>query len=100
MRARRSTLLLAFSSTAAAFNAGSKSPLGSIKLGKSAGKKAVAISIDVPINLPEANPKPSYSLLDPEDAWIANLDYDAFGIEVAALGKELLKETVLYKRVL
>lgn len=28
-------------------------------------------------------------LLEPEDAWIANFDYTAFGKEVAALGKEL-----------
>ena len=27
--------------------------------------------------------------LDPEDAWIAKLDYQAFGTEVSALGKEL-----------
>lgn len=31
--------------------------------------------------------------LDPKDAWIANLDYDAFAKDVSALGKELRSQT-------
>jgi fatty acid desaturase len=31
--------------------------------------------------------------LSPEDQWVADLDYEGFGKEVTALGKQLLKET-------
>jgi hypothetical protein len=40
----------------------------------------------------EALKPPSRKPLDPQDAWVADLDYEAFGKDVSALGKELLKE--------
>lgn len=94
MLLRCSALLLTLSPSVAAFNVGNnKSPLANLKHRTGFdGKKAVAITMDVPTSLTEVQTKPSSSL-DPKDVLIANLDYEAFRREVADLGKELLKET-------
>lgn len=46
-------------------------------------KQAIAVPLTEP---------PRSSKLAPQDAWIANLDYEGFGREVTALGKELLSQ--------
>ena len=44
------------------------------------------------IEMPQQQAK-GKKTLDPADAWVANLDYEGFGNEVAQLGKELIKGT-------
>eukprot|EP00980_Cylindrotheca_fusiformis_P005605 scaffold1184_cov132-Cylindrotheca_fusiformis.AAC.26 len=91
MLVRSIALLVAVSSLAAAFNAGGlRSPV--IQPGKEGGlqRNAVAVPLDTGMNSPGEAEKKS---LDPEDEWVANLDYDAFAKDVTDLGKELLKET-------
>lgn len=77
--------ILAFNSIVHAFHVPSSSSLSSASSKKSPAKSAVAIPLDVPVDV-AAWTKPS---LAPEDAWIANLDYQAFAKDVSALGKEL-----------
>jgi hypothetical protein len=93
MVARRIALLLAFApSSAAAFGVGSNSLLAKAKPVAGSGNKMVATAI--PMDAPALpTEKVASRALDPKDAWIADLDYDAFGKDVAALGKELLSET-------
>eukprot|EP00536_Pseudo-nitzschia_multiseries_P005104 jgi/Psemu1/189846/e_gw1.93.75.1 len=43
--------------------------------------------------LDDESPPAEQSQIDPEDAWIANLDYKAFAKDVSALGKELRSST-------
>lgn len=91
MFVRSSLLLLALSSSAAGFHVGGgRSPFSQPQRIHGLQTKAVAVPLDVPMNVPEATAQPS---LDPEDAWVANLDYDAFAKEVTSLGKDLLQET-------
>jgi hypothetical protein len=88
MLVRSYAFLLASSASAvAAFDVGNRSPLANGLRPTTTDAKAISIPADVPT---EQRPTP---ILKPEDAWIANLDYDAFGKDVASLGKELLKET-------
>ncbi|KAL9178988.1 hypothetical protein ACHAXT_011961 [Thalassiosira profunda] len=92
MLVRYGASLAALSSAAAAFNVGGRPPLVAPK--PATAKHAVALPLDVPLApSDEASTKTPPSLLDPEDRWIADLDYAAFGKEVAALGKQLLQET-------
>mmetsp|Transcript_8780 Transcript_8780/g.21031 ORF Transcript_8780/g.21031 Transcript_8780/m.21031 type:complete len:480 (+) Transcript_8780:102-1541(+) len=88
---RSTTILLAISSSALAFNIGGKrqSPLSRPTVSP---KKAVAIPLDTPTPSVSA-PDLSETKLDPKDDWIRNLDYDGFAKEVSALGKELRKNT-------
>jgi hypothetical protein len=54
----------------------------------------VAVPLDIPSSDMLSMPlSPRASNLAPEDEWVAKLDYDAFGKEVTALGKELLADT-------
>lgn len=52
--------------------------------------RAVAVPLTAPEELITSST--SDDELDPQDQWIAKLDYEGFGREVAALGKELLQE--------
>lgn len=96
MLVRYTSLFVSFASAALAFNVGSnKSPLKQprttdTKIGK---RSAVAIPMDAPVSASALNPTSSSPSFDPKDAWIANLDYDAFAKDVTDLGKELLKDT-------
>jgi fatty acid desaturase len=91
MLVRSSVILLAISSSAVAFHVGGRrSQLSQLKPETGLQQKAVAVALDVPVSVLEEDTKHS---LDPEDAWVANLDYDAFSKDVTALGKALLKET-------
>jgi fatty acid desaturase len=60
-------------------------------------KSAVAIPLDISPVIAEHTVqnknKANKPRLAPEDAWIANLDYDAFARDVAELGKELRAST-------
>jgi hypothetical protein len=40
----------------------------------------------------DVRPPPAVANLDLKDAWVANLDYEGFGRQVAALGKELQRD--------
>lgn len=55
--------------------------------------RAVAIPLEEGSLESPKSSSPSDSSLAPEDEWIAKLDYERFGKEVAQLGKELLQET-------
>lgn len=61
--------------------------------------KAIAIPVDeatTRVQVPSTEnteAKTPFNNLAPQDKWIANLDYEAFGKEVTQLGKELLQET-------
>ena len=52
----------------------------------STAQKAIAIP------LPNSDTSESFGSLAKEDEWVANLDYEGFGKEVAELGKRLQKE--------
>lgn len=62
-------------------------------------KRFVLRAISVPISgcndigTDDSNKESLLPPLAPEDAWIATLDYQGFGRDVAQLGKELLQET-------
>jgi hypothetical protein len=69
--------------------------------GSQAAKRTVAKAIAIPLPDAVASPPPffledkqgkAHEPLAPQDAWVANLDYEAFGRDVAALGKSLLQE--------
>ncbi|KAG7351168.1 fatty acid desaturase [Nitzschia inconspicua] len=88
--------LYLLSSTASAWNVG-PSPSNRQQNQVLPKRSAVAIPLDIPTSVENdvfkkeiMTPK---STLAPEDAWIANLDYEAFRNDVNALGKELLQET-------
>lgn len=91
---RSTTILLAMSSSALAFNLGGQrqSPVSATPASQ---KKAVAVPLDIPdLKVPELKvPDLSKAKLDPRDDWVRNLDYDGFAKEVSALGKELRKNT-------
>jgi len=53
----------------------------------------VALPLDIPLSDQTYSSSSSSSSLAPEDQWIAKLDFDSFGRDVTALGKELLQET-------
>lgn len=61
--------------------------------------KAIAIPLDEATNTnpgiteEQQQQQDARQNLSPRDTWIANLDYEAFGKEVAQLGKELLQDT-------
>jgi hypothetical protein len=63
-------------------------------------RNAVAIPLDIPVdNVSTTTTTTTTTIsqkkhsLSPQDAWIAELDYEAFRRDVNALGKELLLET-------
>jgi hypothetical protein len=88
----RCALLLSVSTSASALHIGGKSSSLSRISKSNVRKNMVAMPLDVPMNTPqeEVIVKPS---LEPEDAWVAKLDYAAFTKEVNALGKELIQDT-------
>lgn len=94
-------LIVTLFSTVAAFNVGHRSSaiiLPSVHNSPAVSyivKRAVSIPIDdnININQPAAKTVEKQNTLNPKDAWIANLDYEAFGKDVAELGKQLLSET-------
>jgi fatty acid desaturase len=75
-----------------AFNVGTRSPSANVKPGVTVGREAVAVPLDVTMDIPIAQEE-NKPALAPEDSWVANLDYSAFAKDVNELGKELLKET-------
>jgi hypothetical protein len=81
--------LVATPTSSSALNVGAKGHRSSVSTRVPSRQHAVAVSLDIPSTV-EAETR---SKLDPEDAWVANLDYGAFRKDVADLGKELLKET-------
>ena len=89
---RSNLLLLALCATTSAFNVGGNQRVFNAKPDTNFRKNAVAVPLDTPLNFPEETNKDTSSL-DPKDAWIAKLDYEAFGKDVSDLGKDLLKET-------
>jgi hypothetical protein len=84
--------------TSSAFGRASFSNAKNIKTSTAANAIAIPLTDASPTDMTDAftveallkspSPKP----LDPQDAWVADLDYEAFGKDVSALGKELLKE--------
>jgi hypothetical protein len=82
--------LLALCSVAAALT-----PLqpNSRVVNKATAAKAIAIpqSEADSVLLVQESKEQQRSILPPQDAWVANLDYEAFGKDVAALGKELVQ---------
>lgn len=94
----RVLLLCSLSSGASAWNVGSPLRRQTAQSKSAARPQAVAIPLDIPPSttndvLSSTPQEPPASNLAPEDEWVAKLDYDAFGKEVTALGKELLADT-------
>jgi fatty acid desaturase len=86
-------LLLAFAAQGRAFNVPVGNPGSSLRNSKVPFRQqAVAIPLDGTMEFLQQKAK-GKKIMDPADAWVANLDYEGFSNEVAQLGKELIKDT-------
>ena len=86
---RYALLLASLSRSIEALNVGPRTSFTNLK--SRVTQKAVAVPLDGPLDVPPMGK--SENKLAPEDAWVAKLDYNGFATDVAALGKELRKES-------
>jgi hypothetical protein len=88
MMFRYVTVIAAIAAPAAALNIGVRSARSVVQSRPSSRQQAISIPLsDAPVK------EEIKHELASTDGWVANLDYVAFGKEVTALGKQLLKET-------